>query len=653
MMSIGALQNQLSGFDKTGTLTSDTMVLQGVSLCNGAEVPTNGNNTVLDDENDLLVTENWPIETVRVMAACHSLSGVPQLKRLIGDPLEQAVFVPSGYQLHSKDTVVHESLPPLKILHRFPFSSKLKRMSVVASSGSENWVLTKGAPETIFDLLSDPVPTNYNEIAYHHMSRGRRVLAMAWKNIQRTPKKPDRSDVESSLTFAGFLVLQCPLKADTKPVIRELHRSGHRTCMITGDALLTATEVARQVGIAGRKQKAYEIRQKKDPVSVSDHPLSRFECVLISSKQEPSNERIDLGVEYKRLKSMRSNQQAFFCLTGDTLLAIAEATTPSISSEKLLLLKADLSAVVQLVTVYARHPPHHKEAVIVALNRTGEKTLMCGDGTNDVGALKSSHVGISIVSAPEIEAKQREATSQITLSRDRKDGKPSKAKRKKKPRNIEESMQRLREAQNELDCVELGDASVAAPFTSRALSIRCCKDVIQQGRCTLVTMLQIYKILGVNCLVNALILSKLFLHGAKQGDRQMTVVGMGVAALFYFVTRAEPLSKLAEVRPPSTVLCLQAFLSISGQCAIHLGTILFATEVALSFVDPFDPSLVPDGPFNPNVLNSCTFLLTCLSVSKFCIAFSLHANNLVIYSHSQHLCSKLPRRAIHEKSTQQ
>jgi magnesium-transporting ATPase (P-type) len=63
--------------------------------------------------------------------------------------------------------------------------------------------------------------------------------------------------------------------------------------------------------------------------------------------------------------------------------------------------------------------------------------------------------------------------------------------------------------------------------------------MIQQGRCTLVTMLQIYKILGINCLVNAMVLSNLFLHGVKQGDRQLTILGMAVAALFFFVTRAE------------------------------------------------------------------------------------------------------------------
>ena len=244
------------------------------------------------------------------------------------------------------------------------------------------------------------------------------------------------------------------------------------------------------------------------------------------------------------------------------------------------------------------------------------------DGTNDVGALKRAHVGISIISAPNVESKQSEANERIAIAKAEQKGKQlGKSKKKKKSKksratNLEESLRQPQEAQAELDQVELGDASVAAPFTSRAVSIKCCKDVIQQGRCTLVTMLQIYKILGINCLVNALILSKLFLHGVKQGDRQLTILGIVVAALFYFVTRAEPLSTLSPIRPPASVLCIQALVSITGQFLLHFATIVIATEAALSFVDPFDPSLVPDGPFNPNVLNSCAFLLTWLSTSK-------------------------------------
>jgi len=178
---------------------------------------------------------------------------------------------------------------------------------------------------------------------------------------------------------------------------------------------------------------------------------------------------------------------------------------------------------------------------------------MCGDGTNDVGALKRAHVGISIISAPEVESKHRNATEKMLKEQKRqrkarKEGKGHK-KNKKNTATFENSLRQLQEAQQELDNVELGDAFVTSPFTSRAMSIKCCKDVLQQGRCTLVTMLTIYKMLGVNSLVNGLVLTKMFAHRVKQGDQQLAILGIAVAIMFLFVTRGKPLPMLSTGRP--------------------------------------------------------------------------------------------------------
>ena len=63
-------------------------------------------------------------------------------------------------------------------------------------------------------------------------------------------------------------------------------------------------------------------------------------------------------------------------------------------------------------------------------------------------------------------------------------------------------------------------------------------------------------------------------------------------------------------------------MSIAIQFGIHFAAILIATEVALAFGDPYDPSLIPDGPFNPNTLNTCTFLMSCLAtVNTFAVNY--------------------------------
>lgn len=54
--------------------------------------------------------------------------------------------------------------------------------------------------------------------------------------------------------------------------------------------------------------------------------------------------------------------------------------------------------VVEHISIFARMKPENKERVIRALRERGLHTLMCGDGANDVGALKQAHVGVALLS---------------------------------------------------------------------------------------------------------------------------------------------------------------------------------------------------------------------------------------------------------------
>jgi len=573
-------------------------------------------------------------------------------KNLLGDPLERAVLRSTGFCLKSNNEVsvplkeAKENQPrTILIHHRFAFSSRLKRMTVLLTEDDSKTIygVTKGAPETIKEFLKN-VPAHYDEVYCHHMQLGQRVLAIAYRNFGSTVsinalRKSGREELERNLIFVGFLILECPLKSDTKNVITELNETGHKPVIITGDASLTAAEVARQVGII-TATKTWELQCRKDCKSnaiLDANILANFEFVPLGAPENDTLQTISLSKSnLAMIRKMKEQSEGSFCVSGSVmsklaLFALQKASVDtsvydSTTDDKNILLhpivQNVLKELVQIISVYARHAPRQKEAVVAAYNLAGEYTMMTGDGTNDVGALKRAHVGISIISAPELEAKQRVATATITKEqrKERKARKEGKCKRKN--RKLEESLQLIQEAQNELDQVELGDASVASPFTSRSMSIRCCKDVLQQGRCTLMTMLTIYKILGVNCLVNALVLTKLHMHGVKQGDRQLTILGIVVAGLFLFVTRGKPLNKLSTTRPPASVMCVQALLSIAGQFLTHFLCITTAADVSLAFVDPYDPSIIPDASFNPNVLNSCTFILTMLAtVNTFLVNY--------------------------------
>ena len=648
-------------FDKTGTLTSDDMRLKGVRLVSdcGKDRDDNGNTGVptFADVVDPNATLPWAAQ--RIMTACHSLA--VNAGSLIGDPLEKAVLETTGYSMIQNNALRSTEEPTngrpgaIIILRRFGFSSKLKRMSVISrEAGSEHaWVLTKGAPETVKQFLRpDSIPHDYDDVSMHHMALGQRVLAIAYRKItsketEKQIEQLNREEIESDLIFAGFLLLHCPIKTDSGPVVSELWNSGNQVVMITGDAIYTAAEVARQVGIIRKSNKTFPdtLQLKHFPQITEDenHESFRgeFQFVPLSNNVTTDAQNLTLTTTHMdKLKKLVAERKIALCVSGDALqklvVAILQRTdaknilSSQMTDEKQYLLhpaaQEVLKDVVPLCAVFARCNPRQKEAIVAAYNLGGFTTLMCGDGTNDVGALRRAHVGISIISNPEVEAKQRNVSKAMSQAKaDKKKDKKKGSKKEARARNksyLENSLRELQEAQDDLDQVELGDASIASPFTSRMVSIKCCKVVLQQGRCTLVTMLQIYKILGVNCLVNAMILSKLFLHGVKQGDRQLTILGIVVAGLFFLVTRGKPLPNLSATHPPTSVLCTQALVSISSQFFIHYTLMVIATDLALSFVDPYDPSMLPDGPFNPNTLNTCTFLISVLAtVNTFAVNY--------------------------------
>lgn len=678
-------------FDKTGTLTSDELRLHGVRLPTSSmrdgdmcgddddlvlldSAVSEKNDSSSDDNEgstgDTTIRSLLPHETLRVMVGCQSLAVTHAFvpgrdgrttvsTELCGDPLEKAVLEGCGFTIHpSKNEIVEkDSLVgtpnssdgnySMSILHRFAFSSKLRRMTTLAienkdaspGMGATLWALTKGAPEAIQSMIdTKSLPPDYEESYLRHMKLGRRVLALAYRDLGSVDKlsqwKTSRGKVEQNLQFAGLLIMDCPLKFDSKRVVKELRAGQQNVVMVTGDALLTAVEVARRVGIVDAPQEFTYSLTKIDDGDFVFKPIG-------GGKNEATEHCLPYSVNtIAKLRKKVIEGKAAVCITGDILAKLAISAIERASVEKNSLViderialnhpaaRTELAMMAPIVSVFARHAPRHKEAVIAAFNASGSHTLMCGDGTNDVGALKQAHVGVSIISVPDLEAKQRSANDTISAVRaeDKKERKSSKKHSKSRSKSsgkkskqsraerIERSLQALAEAEEELHHVSLGNASVASPFTSRKTSIRCCKDILQQGRCTLVTMIQIYKILGVNCLVNALVLTKLHQKGVKQGDRQMTAVGMVVAGLFLFVTRGKPLSKISPRKPPSSVLCKETLLSMTVQFLIHFFAIMTVTYMSDVYVDPYDPSaMVPDGPFNPNTLNTATFLVTVLA----------------------------------------
>ena len=131
--------------------------------------------------------------------------------------------------------------------------------------------------------------------------------------------------------------------------------------------------------------------------------------------------------------------------------------------------------------------------------------------------------------------------------------------------------------------VRPGDASLAAPFTARSGGVAPCVDLVRQGRATLVASEQMFKILGLNCLCMAYVMSVQFLDGVKFGDTQMTVGGLITAGMFLALSSAAPSQTLAPSKPRCTIFTVYFFSSVFLQFAVHLAALWYTLDVAKAY----------------------------------------------------------------------
>jgi cation-transporting ATPase 13A1 len=743
-------------FDKTGTLTTDELVAVGV--CGPSQLKIK----VLDEFVPTPMAKT-SAEAQLVLAGCHSLVLVDG--ETTGDPLELAALKAMHWEIGETGDAVPSaatdrkpagqpakvaggtSINQVHIITRHHFSSKLQRMSCVVQAGGTHFAVAKGSPEAIGRLLGT-VPESYARMSEYLAKQGFRVIALASKRLASrddiTAATESRAACEENLVFAGFISFTCMVRKDTADVLRRLKEGGMTVAMVTGDALLTAIHVAKEVDICepigddtslGVNEKNDELkellqskrrRDKKSAAEVKStktyKPIAYLDFsekgLLYWKSYEDGTKVADFVA--RRIPELAQTYD--LATTGKCLAASFEQD-------------GDMTRVLEHIRVFARMTPDAKETVIECLHSVDKLCLMCGDGANDVGALKQADVGVALLSGfgnvnvekAEGEVKEEDESSKVTafisqdhldkirampvralklklksigtdpydypelkekedlvklyqiksreaaIQRHEKKNKLDKAKMTKaemaaeRKREQQERQQRMMARveeltaqgeqwatwkamqefwaeekaaakkkalaagkgrgiegsaaslvaqfedidmeSGELPMVKLGDASIAAPFTSKMPSIKSCVDIVRQGRCTLVSSIQMYQIMALQCLISSYSLSVLYLDGVKYGDSQMTAMGLLGSVSFMSVSRSKPLDKLSRVRPLNSIFHPALFASLLAQFAVHFGTMILAVQTAKTHLPPdYEPDL--DGQFKPGILNTVVFLVS-------------------------------------------
>jgi len=490
--------------DKTGTLTEENLDIDSLQPCVSAK---------LEDRTKMI--RGLGADFLEVLVSAHSISIING--KLSGHPVDTKMFTHTKWlmssQLPSQPYPVlafyqdSESSKTIELLRRFEFEASFQRMSALIhpSDSASIKVVTKGAPEAVARLCRpETVPSNLNEILRHYGRDGYYVIGCASKVTDYSFQEVDsllRDQVESDLTFWGLLILENRLKPETTPVLQELKRSHISSIMITGDNLFTGVSVAKKCEIITPHKRVLVAELVDERVvwrdldDFSEHDPIRdssvIECMADEARVLPVDPQFELAVSADTLPIIFASQNV------DELL--------------------------RRIRVYARTTPEQKTTIVEKLIEIGAVCGMIGDGTNDCGALRVAHMGISLSDA---------------------------------------------------------EASVVAPFTDKNKSVNSIRTLIREGRCALVTSFTAFKFMMLYPVIQYLAVLRLYHIGLVLGDFQYLYQDLAlVLPLSITMLYTEPSGRLSKRRPTANLFSFSVLSSLSVQVVLVLISLIVINEL--------------------------------------------------------------------------
>lgn len=330
--------------DKTGTLTQNKMTVQNIY--------TNGQTITIDQLN----LKNQLHRYLLYDAILTNDSSIVDGKG-IGDPTEFAL-VEMGRKATVDENLLRELMPRLE---EIPFDSDRKLMSTKYELHDVPTVLTKGALDVLLDRtvkirmeegIRDITREDREAILQKNLEfsqEGLRVLAFGYKEV---PEDYTLSlDNENDFIFLGLISMMDPPREESKAAVADAKRAGIKPVMITGDHKITATAIAKQIGIfedgdiamTGRELDAMseeELDRKITEISVYARVSPENKIRIVDAWQRrgsitamtgdgvndaPALKKADIGVAMGITGTQVSKDAAAMILTDDNFATIIKA----------------------------------------------------------------------------------------------------------------------------------------------------------------------------------------------------------------------------------------------------------------------------------------------------------------------------------------
>jgi cation-transporting ATPase 13A3/4/5 len=475
-------------FDKTGTLTK-----QGLDFVSAKCKKTWANN-----DNDAPLSKELSLG----MAVCHNLT-LSKAGNLVGNSVDVIMFEASGGTLSKTEEagiqVTDSTGEVVTMVKHFEFDHHIALQSVIVSDSSGRLVaFVKGSDEGIKKRCApETLPSDYDLVAKESARNGVYQISMAMKVLSDDGLGVDlvnisRNEIEQNLTFVGVINFKNLLREETPGVIQELKGGDCQVTIITGDHVLTGIRIAKEAGIIEPSRRVLLCTKVEDGKAVwkdEDDEVVSFQTI------EELKAEIDLAITGEAWASLCTYQ-------------------PRLAQR-----------IASYIRVFGRCTPNDKVGVVATFVKQGFITLMCGDGGNDCGALKTAHVGVALSDA---------------------------------------------------------EASVVSPFTSLDKCVSAVPEVLREGRCALASSISSYKFMisygqleTISQTVNA------YFQITFLEWNWVFLDGIWTITLAFSLPLAKSAARLAPARPTASLLGLR---TVSSACGIlFLNFVFFAGALFLLF----------------------------------------------------------------------
>lgn len=319
--------------DKTGTLTQNKMTVK--------KIYTNG-EIVLAEDADFAHYLQKPLLRCALLCCDATVDGENE----VGDPTETAL-VRLGQSYGVNEIEIRNEFSRVG---EIPFDSDRKMMSTVNKQNDGLIMITKGAVDVLLDrcIISDAERKEVERVNEEFSSQGLRVLAFACK---AAVSGEICVEDESNLNFLGLIAMMDPPREESKAAVAECIKAGIRPVMITGDHKITASAIAKEIGILTEgtiavegaeieKMTDSELREFVPKVSVYARVSPEHKIRIVNAWQErgclvamtgdgvndaPALKQADIGVAMGITGTEVAKDAAGMVLTDDNFATIVKA----------------------------------------------------------------------------------------------------------------------------------------------------------------------------------------------------------------------------------------------------------------------------------------------------------------------------------------